>query len=75
MYQQIFVGVDGSPCSDMAEEAALAFAAATAGAGAPAAMSMPPGCIGSVLRIWNPAFLNDTRRRNSSIHCERRTTT
>ena len=38
----------------MAEEAALAFAAATGGAGA--AMSMPPGCIGSVLRIWNPAF-------------------
>lgn len=31
MYQQIFVGVDGSPCSDMAEEAALAFAAATGG--------------------------------------------
>ena len=29
MYQQIFVGVDGSPCSDMAGEAALAFAAAT----------------------------------------------
>lgn len=29
MYQQIFVGVDGSPCSDLAGEAALAFAAAT----------------------------------------------
>ncbi len=29
MYQQIFVGVDGSPCSDLAGEAALTFAAAT----------------------------------------------
>ena len=29
MYQQIFVGVDGSPCSDLAGEAALAFASAT----------------------------------------------
>ncbi|NLA39733.1 MAG: universal stress protein, partial [Methanomicrobiales archaeon] len=29
MYRQIFVGVDGSPCSDLAGEAALAFAAVT----------------------------------------------
>lgn len=31
MYQQIFVGVDGSPSSDLAGEAALAFAAAVGG--------------------------------------------
>jgi len=31
MYQRIFVGVDGSPCSDLAGEAALAFAAAAGG--------------------------------------------
>ena len=29
MYRQIFVGVDGSPCSDLAGETALVFAAAT----------------------------------------------
>ncbi|MDD3932685.1 MAG: universal stress protein [Methanoculleus sp.] len=29
MYRQVFVGVDGSPCSDLAGETALAFAAAT----------------------------------------------
>jgi len=29
MYQQVFVGVDGSPCSDLAVDAALAFAAVT----------------------------------------------
>ncbi|WP_221056364.1 universal stress protein [Methanoculleus chikugoensis] len=28
MYQQVFVGVDGSPCSDLAVDAALAFASA-----------------------------------------------
>ena len=31
MYRQIFVGVDGSPCSDLAGETALAFATATDG--------------------------------------------